>query len=304
MSLLNIVRLTQNFACPNGLAIVAFFVLSGFGSFFALSPQLSLHNAQLTAEASEIDPKSKQNLQSKREAFWQEEVQAAESKVKTNPRDAIAQLKLGIAYSRLYAVPKAYAAFTEAIRLNPQLQRAYVYRGASRGGAAIFLKQSGMGSTKEISKWQQEALQDFDKALKLNPTNIFALNERAGLHASFDRKEEAISDLNSVLEIDPVNRQALIVRSSLYSEQKKFKEAMRDIETAIYYHSLEPNLRGVEGLLFQLMSENEMALEAYNEGIDKPHGLRNLLQERAKLLRKLGRTEEANKDRIRANQVD
>jgi tetratricopeptide (TPR) repeat protein len=63
-----------------------------------------------------------------------------------------------------------------------------------------------------------EAIQYYDKALKLNPNYVDVLNNKALVLSDLGRHEEAIQYLDKVLEIDPNNVDALDMKRSVSDE--------------------------------------------------------------------------------------
>ena len=49
----------------------------------------------------------------------------------------------------------------------------------------------------------KEALTDLDKALKIGPENVFALENRGAVHRMLSNYYQALIDLEKALEIDP-----------------------------------------------------------------------------------------------------
>ena len=83
--------------------------------------------------------------------------------------------------------PKAIAAFTRAIELDPTLAMAY----NNRGWAHIKLEQ------------YDQAIADCTKAIELNPTLAMAYNNRSLAYIKLGQYEQAIDDYNRAIELDP-----------------------------------------------------------------------------------------------------
>jgi Mlc titration factor MtfA (ptsG expression regulator)/Tfp pilus assembly protein PilF len=78
-----------------------------------------------------------------------------------------------------------------------------------------------------------EALADFNEAIRLCPDFLDALSHRAALHADRGDHAAALADLAEVLRLDPKNDDALMQRADIYREQEKFAKAERDLEKVI-----------------------------------------------------------------------
>uniref|UniRef100_UPI00258A1BFB tetratricopeptide repeat protein n=1 Tax=uncultured Brachyspira sp. TaxID=221953 RepID=UPI00258A1BFB len=55
----------------------------------------------------------------------------------------------------------------------------------------------------------EEAIEDFDKAIKLNPDNTDAYNNRGFTKENLGLYEEAFKDYKKALELDPNNKYAM-----------------------------------------------------------------------------------------------
>ncbi|KAJ3080237.1 hypothetical protein HDU99_008912 [Rhizoclosmatium hyalinum] len=74
-----------------------------------------------------------------------------------------------------------------------------------------------------------DAMQAFDLAIELEPTNYLALFRRAAAQLSVGRMSQALKDFDSVLKLRPKFDQALIQRGKLYLKDCQLKEALQDL---------------------------------------------------------------------------
>lgn len=85
---------------------------------------------------------------------------------------------------------------------------------------------------KEIGNYQQ-ALDDIDKALELNPDEASYLVKKALLYLTLGDYDKAIEATDSCIELNPDVNFAYAFRSSIYQEKKDYDKALADINTAI-----------------------------------------------------------------------
>jgi DnaJ family protein C protein 7 len=71
---------------------------------------------------------------------------------------------------------------------------------------------------------QEEALNDYDKALELDPTFSKVYYKRAAAHMKLERFEEAVRDYKSALERDQGSRE---IRSQLHEAELALKKSLR-----------------------------------------------------------------------------
>lgn len=81
------------------------------------------------------------------------------------------------------------------------------------------------------------ALEDFNKAIALEPDYVDALNNRGTLYGKTGDYDKAIKDLNTALSFDLHNKNALKNRGSAYFEKRNYPKAIEDFSA---YLKLNP----------------------------------------------------------------
>ena len=76
-------------------------------------------------------------------------------------------------------------------------------------------------------------IEDYTKAIELNPNDANAYNERGVLHYAIDKYPEAIADYTKAIEINPKYVFAYFNRGLIYQDLKKYEEAIADYTKAI-----------------------------------------------------------------------
>lgn len=109
------------------------------------------------------------------------------SEAKEPPRVlAIAYNNRGVAYKAKRELLRAFADYTEALRLNPGYARAYYNRARAHEDTGALAR----------------ALEDYDAALQIDPNYVKALASRAFLLAEHDQIDEAVDDFDRALKSD------------------------------------------------------------------------------------------------------
>lgn len=79
-----------------------------------------------------------------------------------------------------------------------------------------------------------EALEQFDEALKIEPRNIEAWIKRGTALERLQRIDDAISSYDRAIEIDGSTATAYLFKAGVYNRQKKYAEALQCYEKALH----------------------------------------------------------------------
>ncbi|REJ56984.1 MAG: tetratricopeptide repeat protein, partial [Microcystis wesenbergii TW10] len=193
--------------------------------------------------------------------------------------------KQSVVYRYLENYEQALTVINQAISLVPNNPNYY----NEKGGVLIELKRYDEGLaaiTQAIhlaprAAWygnrglvyhnQQKydlALDDFNKAIELNPNYANAYNNRGNLYQDLQKYELALDDYNKAIELNPNYANAYNNRGILYRRQQKYKLALDDYSKAI---DINPNFAGAynnRGILYDNQQKYELALSDYNKAID------------------------------------
>ncbi|MEH2183547.1 tetratricopeptide repeat protein, partial [Nostoc sp.] len=89
------------------------------------------------------------------------------------------------------------------------------------------------GETYRLMKQYTEALQDFDRAIELDPKYAWAIASRGETYHSIKQYTEALQDFNRAIELDPKLEWAIASRGETYHSIKQYTEALQDFNRAI-----------------------------------------------------------------------
>lgn len=97
----------------------------------------------------------------------------------------------------------------------------------------LFLKSDYKGELKEFEHGDEEALQDYQKAIELKPEFAEAYIGRGKAKIKFFCWEEAVNDLSKAIELEPDNGDIYHSRGDARFEQKEYGLAIADYDEAL-----------------------------------------------------------------------
>ena len=118
--------------------------------------------------------------------------------------------------------------------------------GASKYDDAIMDGASNLNTGKT-----EEALADFNRAIKIKPQVAAGYLGRANTLNIMGRYEEAIEDYDKTLEINPKLANAYVNRASAYSHLGEYEKAIADYEKGL---ALDPKIDNNPGFINRLFS--------------------------------------------------
>jgi Flp pilus assembly protein TadD len=165
--------------------------------------------------------------------------------------------------------------------------------GAWQAMARRYAANEDAGKARELGL---RGIQDFDVAIRLDPSLTHALLNRGIAWAQLGAFDSAIADLDQVLRIDPRNALALNSLGGIYGESGEFDKAIADFQQAI---ALKPNLAEAyvnRGSVYLQRKQYDRAIADLDAGVR--YGARNLyvLAARGRAWRDLGDDRRAKVD--------
>jgi tetratricopeptide (TPR) repeat protein len=151
---------------------------------------------------------------------------------------------------------KAYHSFEAALRLNPnhfwsmmmmshcctkvQTNGRILYREAALGATGCIMKRNDYAPAYVLRGFAYsrnglfpESIEDFQKAIELDPHFVEAWIYRGLAYSKRREFEKALADLSKAIEAEPRNLFAWQSRGNIYSEMKEYKKALADYSKAI-----------------------------------------------------------------------
>ncbi len=174
------------------------------------------------------------------------------------PESASDPLTTGFTFLRTGDFDAAVAAFTEALRGNPESAEAYHNRGVAYAFKLEY----------------DRAIADTTEALRLNPTIVEAYLSRGAAHRAKGNFDACIADCTSGLRLDPNYPEAHFERGYAYLGKEEFDKAIADFSDAISFCKNAEAYVG-RGIAFHRKGEPDKAIADLTEAIrlNRSHAL-------------------------------
>jgi tetratricopeptide (TPR) repeat protein/serine/threonine protein kinase len=124
------------------------------------------------------------------------------------------------------------------------------------------------GSARLKAKDYVGAIAEFDEALRLDPENADALEDRANARIAREEYDEALADLDRALAIDPKHADAHESRGQIYLARKDYDRAILDFRSAIRLDQDHPRAFLNRGRAYQAKGEHDRAIADFTEALD------------------------------------
>jgi tetratricopeptide (TPR) repeat protein len=112
-----------------------------------------------------------------------------------------------------------------------------------------------------------KAIADYDKAIALNPRDAQAFNNRGVIFEKMGRFDKAIEDYNKVIEIDPNESQSYNNRGVVYEKMGRFDRALADYDRAIALNQSNSDAYYNRGNAYDEMGRFDEAISDYDKAI-------------------------------------
>jgi len=147
----------------------------------------------------------------------------------------------------------------------------------------------------ELNEYKR-AIEDYGKAIELNPTLAEAYNNRGNAYAELNKHERAIEDYDRAIGLNPNYAEAYNNRGIAYANLNKHERAIEDYDRAI---ELNPALAGAynnRGIAYVELNKHERAIEDYDRAIELNPAFAAAYNNRGSAYAKLNQYERAMED--------
>ena len=142
----------------------------------------------------------------------------------------------------------------------------------------------------------EPALEDYDRAISLNPSYAYALCNRGAVLERLGRREEALSSYDRAIELDPKDALTHYNRGSVLKDLERYEEALASYESAIGLNGNYAEAHVNRGNVLQELWRPEAAIESFERAIALNPAIAQAFQGRGVCLHRLKRLEQALAD--------
>jgi len=108
----------------------------------------------------------------------------------------------------------------------------------------------------------KQALEEFDKAIRLKPTYAEAFSARGNVHNRLVQNERAITDFDEAIRLNPQYTEAYYNRANAYMDSGQREKAVQDYSEAIALNGSHAEAFYNRGLAYALLARGEAAADA------------------------------------------
>ena len=176
-------------------------------------------------------------------------VKELETAVQQEPNNALAHLKLGMAYAEIDDTKRAGAEFDKVLRLDPKMRKDV---DTNRRHYWIVKFNEGLRLC-SVEKNYAEGAKEFQRAVDLDPADVLAYTNLAFCLGQLGKHQEAVALLEKAAALNPTDEKAKKNLAALYEETAKndFKDGRYSKAMTLYSKALEMDPKRV-GCLLQL----------------------------------------------------
>ena len=141
-------------------------------------------------------------------------------------------------------------------------------RAAVRESPSLAMSHNMMGIEYNNMGQYKNAIDEYTKALEIEPEKYIALFNRANSFNNMKEYNMALKDYNIGLLKDSLNAKAICDRGNVYSDMRRYDEAIADYTKAIKIYPEYSNAYNNRGNVFANLKEYEKAIEDYSMAIN------------------------------------
>lgn len=160
----------------------------------------------------------------------------------------------------------------------------------------IPLAYNNRGHTLLLDSKTELALEDFNKAIELNPNYVKAYNNRGTALINMNRNDDALKDFDKAISLMPGWESIYVGRGNALKNKNMWQEALKAYNKAI---ELKPDYADAfyaRAFLYSSQGKNSESLEDYTKAIELNNNYIEAYLNRGNLLRDMNRFDEALQD--------
>jgi tetratricopeptide (TPR) repeat protein len=234
----------------------------------------------------------------------QKDVTGAEQTLKSayekSPNSADAPVILGRFYVGMQRYPEAEREFQKALTINPNHEAALLnlaalqYQTGRKQEAEQNYKRLSSFPDKQVNSEyavflflegrKDEAIREFDRLARLDPSDRTARTRLVVAYQSSDRLPEAEKVLEQALKKNPKDLDALLERGELFLGARKYADAEADLNNVLHLQPDSPGIHYALAKLYQATGKQQMQQQEFTETLRLNPSLVRVRLEAAKAL--------------------
>ncbi len=196
------------------------------------------------------------------------------------PDSAEDYLKRGVARVEQGNLDGAIADYARAIEINSRLAPGFLCRGGEIAVSDLFnalaLNNRGFAHYRN-GDWDQ-ALADFDRAIRMQPRLADAYSNRGNVWQQKGELQKALFDFNQAIKLNPRHSAAFNNRANLYQANGELAEAILDYTRSIAIEPAKATAFANRGLTFLQLGRSREAEADFKRAIELTPGLKAQLE--------------------------
>ena len=155
------------------------------------------------------------------------------------------------------------------------------------------------------------AIDDYGKAIELDPNYVGAYNNRGNSYANLKQYERAIDDYDKAIELDPNNAHAYNNRSNYYLSKHELEKALEDCNKALQLNPNYPEFHHTLASVYLALEQDQNAVDSFTKAIEQfietNRSVKNLMttyRDRAKAYRALEKFDLAEADEAKVAELE
>ncbi|HEY9852584.1 MAG TPA: tetratricopeptide repeat protein [Leptolyngbyaceae cyanobacterium] len=183
----------------------------------------------------------------------------------------------GVLLDKLQRDEEALSSLNKSIEINPDYGLAWYYRGLILNNLERY----------------QEALESLEKAIQIEPSSVEIWVEKASTLDKLNQYEEAIRCLQQALEIKPDYAEAWQERGNVLSKLKRYEEALASLDKAVQIKPDYAEAWYIRGMVLEKIQKYDLAIQSLDKATQIKPDYWESWYRRGVILEKMEKLEEA-----------